>query len=135
MIFRKIWTCSTRRTAGTGPASNMLIKVRREPRAELQERLIKRLQAAAPVVVVRVTPLSDMRAAPSSLRSSRSIGVGLVAAFLMLMVALGLLGVLVAERDAAARARSGCAGPMGQPHVNVRRQILGEIGRDDDAWR
>jgi putative ABC transport system permease protein len=104
----------------------MLIKVRAGATAELQERLIKRLQAAAPSWSFEVTPLADMRGSAIQFALVPLVGVGLVAAFLMLMVALGLLGVL--WQSVTQRTREiGLRRAKGAARVNVRRQILGEI--------
>jgi putative ABC transport system permease protein len=94
VIYRKdldVFDAADRRNR---PPRNKLIKVRAGTTAELQERLIKRLQAAAPSWSFEVTPLSDMRSSAIEFALVPLVGVGLVAAFLMLMVALGLLGVL-----------------------------------------
>ena len=126
VIFRKdldVFDAADRRNR---PPRNMLIKVRPGTTAELQERLIKRLQAAAPSWSFEVTPLSDMRSSAIQFALVPLVGVGLVAAFLMLMVALGLLGVL--WQSVTQRTREiGLRRAKGANRVNVRRQILGEI--------
>ena len=125
-IFRKdldVFDAADRRNR---PPRNMLIKVRPGTTADLQERLIKRLQAAAPSWSFEVTPLSDMRSSAIQFALVPLVGVGLVAAFLMLMVALGLLGVL--WQSVTQRTREiGLRRAKGANRVNVRRQILGEI--------
>ncbi len=126
VIFRKdmdVFDAADRRNR---PPRNMLIKVRQGTTVELQERLIKRLQAAAPSWSFEVTPLSDMRSSAIQFALVPLVGVGLVAAFLMLMVALGLLGVL--WQSVTQRTREiGLRRAKGANRMNIRRQILGEI--------
>jgi putative ABC transport system permease protein len=119
-IFRKALRGDDR------PPRNMLIKVRAGTPPGLEERLIKRLQAAAPEWSFDVTPLSQMREDSIRFAVAPLIGVSLVAAFLMLMVALGLFGVL--WQAVTQRTRElGLRRAKGAAKVNVRRQILGEI--------
>ena len=94
--------------------------------ADFEERLIKRLQAAAPGWSFEVTRLSQMRDDSIRFAVAPLVAVGLVAAFLMLMVALGLFGVL--WQAVTQRTRElGLRRAKGAAKVNVRRQILGEI--------
>ena len=92
VIYRKdldVFDAADRRNR---PPRNMLIKVRQGTTAELQEQSSGCRRRA--VLVVRGDAAPTCGAAPSSSRFVPLVGVGLVAAFLMLMVALGLLGVL-----------------------------------------
>jgi putative ABC transport system permease protein len=109
------------------PPRNLLIKVAPGTTAAFEERLVSQLQSVAPEWSFEITPLAEMRA--SSLRFSIAplVAIGLVAGFLMLMVALGLLGVLwqnVTERTQEVGLRRA----KGATRVNVQRQILGEVG-------
>ena len=125
-IFRKtmIGTDERRRDR---PPRNLLIKVRPGTTAEFEERLIKRLQAAAPAWSFEVSTLSSMRDTSNSFAMAPLAAVGLVAAFLMLMVALGLLGVL--WQNVTQRTREmGLRRAKGAAKVDVQRQILAEIG-------
>ena len=109
------------------PPRNLLIKVRAGTPAAFEERLIKRLQAAAPDWSFEVTRLTQMRDDSIRFAVAPLIAIGLVAAFLMLMVALGLFGVL--WQAVTQRTRElGLRRVKGASKVNVRRQILGEIG-------
>jgi putative ABC transport system permease protein len=111
---------------GSRPPRNLLIKVRAGTAPDFEERLIKRLQAAAPDWSFEVTRLSQMREDSIRFAVGPLIGVSLVAAFLMLMVALGLFGVL--WQSVTQRTRElGLRRAKGAARVNVRRQILGEI--------
>ena len=111
---------------GRRPPSNLLIRVRPGTTAAFEERLIARLQAAAPEWSFEVTTLSAMRDAFHRFAFAPLAAVGLVAAFLMLMVALGLLGVL--WQNVTQRTREiGLRRAKGAARVDVQRQILGEI--------
>jgi putative ABC transport system permease protein len=125
-IFRKDLDVAGKMDRRDRPPRNILIRVQPGTTAALQERLIKRLQAAAPDWSFEVTPLSEMRSTAIQFALVPLVGVGLVAAFLMLMVALGLLGVL--WQSVTQRTREiGLRRAKGAARVNVRRQILGEI--------
>src|SRR5262249_48599974 len=60
-IFRKDLDVVDQSDRRNRPPRNLLVKVRPGTPAALQERLIKRLQAAAPEWSFEVTPLEDMR--------------------------------------------------------------------------
>lgn len=108
------------------PARNLVIKVARGTTAALEERLVRRLQAAAPTWSFEVTPMTEMRESRVRLAIAPLIAVGLVAGFLMLMVALGLLGVL--WQNVTQRTREiGLRRAKGAARGDVQRQILGEI--------
>ena len=109
------------------PPRNLLIKVRPGTTAAFEERLIKRLQAAAPEWSFEVSTLSSMRDTSIRFAMAPLAAVGLVAGFLMLMVALGLLGVL--WQNVTQRTREmGLRRAKGAARVDVQRQILAEIG-------
>jgi putative ABC transport system permease protein len=108
------------------PPRTLLVKVRPGTTAEFEERLIKRLQAAAPDWSFEVTPVRAMRESYNSFAFAPLIAVGLVAGFLMLMVALGLFGVL--WQAVTQRTREiGLRRAKGAARVDVRRQILAEV--------
>jgi putative ABC transport system permease protein len=108
------------------PPRNLLIKVRPGAAPDLEERLIRRLEAAAPNWSFDIVPLSQMRDDSIRFAVAPLIAVALVAGFLMLMVALGLFGVL--WQAVTQRTRElGLRRAKGAAKVNVRRQILGEI--------
>jgi putative ABC transport system permease protein len=108
------------------PLRNILVKVQPGTTAEFQERLTRRLQAVAPGWSFEVTPVDEMRASFNKFAFLPLIAVGLVAGFLMLMVALGLLGVL--WQNVTQRTREiGLRRAKGAPRHRVRAQILGEI--------
>ena len=73
MIFRKDLDVSDAADRRNRPPRNMLIRVRPGTTAEFEERLVKRLQAAAPDWSFEVhAARRDADAAPSSSRSCRS---------------------------------------------------------------
>jgi putative ABC transport system permease protein len=108
------------------PPRNILVKVQPGTTADLEERLIRRLQSVAPEWSFDVGRLEDARASAISIAMAPLMAVGLIAAFLMLMVALGLLGVL--WQNVTQRVREiGLRRAKGAPRERVQRQILGEI--------
>ena len=123
-IFRKNLASGTDRR--DRPPRNLLIKVRPGTTAAFEERLTRQLQAVAPTWSFEVTPLAEMRDSYNRFAFAPLIAVGLVAGFLMLMVALGLFGVL--WQTVTQRTREvGLRRAKGATKVNVQRQILGEI--------
>ena len=108
------------------PPRNLLVKVAPGTGAAFEERLIKRLQAVAPEWSFEVSTLASMRDTSIRFALIPLAAVGLVAGFLMLMVALGLLGVL--WQNVTQRTREmGLRRAKGAAKVDVQRQILGEI--------
>jgi putative ABC transport system permease protein len=123
-IFRKNLAGGTDRR--DRPPRSLLIKVRPGTTAAFEEQLTRRLQSVAPGWSFEVTPVAEMRDSFNRFAFVPLIAVGLVAAFLMLMVALGLFGVLwqtVTQRTQ----EMGLRRAKGATQVNVQRQILAEI--------
>lgn len=109
------------------PPRTLLIKVRPGTTAAFEEKLVRRLQAAAPTWSFEVSTLDAMRHTAIRFAMAPLFAVGLVAAFLMLMVALGLFGVL--WQAVTQRMREiGLRRAKGATRVDVRRQILAEVG-------
>src|SRR4030095_10059307 len=108
------------------PPGNLMIKVRPGVTAAFEEKLIKRLQAIAKDWSFEIEPVSKMRESANQIRLVPLIAGGLVAVFLMIMVALGLTGVLwqnVTQRTkeiGLRRAKGATAG-------NIHTQIIGEL--------
>ncbi|HSK08892.1 MAG TPA: FtsX-like permease family protein [Vicinamibacterales bacterium] len=108
------------------PPANLLLRLRPGTTAAFEERLVKRLQAVAPEWSFEVKPLAQMRETRFTLVLAPLIGAGVVAGFLLLMVAMGLTGVLwqtVTQRTreiGLRRAKGATAG-------DIRAQILGEL--------
>jgi putative ABC transport system permease protein len=108
------------------PPRNILIKVYPGTTAELEERIIKKLQAIAKDWSFEVAPLAQTRESFLTMRLAPVIVLGIVAAFLMIMVALGLTGVLwqnVTQR----MKESGLRRAKGATAGKIYRQILGEL--------
>lgn len=76
------------------PPRNLLIKLRSGTTREFEEKLVARLQNVARQWSFDVQPVYELRDAAFKQRLIPIIAAGVVAAFLMVMVALGLTGVL-----------------------------------------
>jgi len=108
------------------PPRNLLIKLRPGTTREFEERLVSRLQAVAKDWSFQVQPLVQLR--ESELQQLLvPVGIaGLVAAFLMIMVALGLTGVL--WQNVTQRTKEiGLRRAKGATRKRIYRQILGEL--------
>jgi putative ABC transport system permease protein len=105
---------------------DLLLRVAPGSTADLEERLLKTAQAIAPSWSLRLEPLETARRRNARIYLAPVLVVGLVAAFLALMVALGLTGVLwlgVTRRTreiGLRRAKGASAG-------DIAFQVLGEI--------
>lgn len=104
----------------------ILIRVRPGTTAAFEQRLVERLQAAAPAWSFEVRTLAALRERQARLTLAPLAAVGVVAASLLLMVALGLLGVM--WQSVTQRTREiGLRRAKGATRERIRRQILGEI--------
>lgn len=105
---------------------HILIRVRPGTTAAFEERLVSRLQAVAPAWSFEVRQTAAMRDSQTRLTVTPLIAVGTVAGSLLLMVALGLLGVM--WQSVTQRTREiGLRRAKGATRERIRRQILGEI--------
>jgi putative ABC transport system permease protein len=108
------------------PLRIVLVKVRPGTPAAFEETLLARLQATARDWSFTVKPLVESREANHRARLAPVIAFGLVAGFLLLMVALGLTGVL--WQNVTQRTREiGLRRAKGATIPRVQRQILGEL--------
>jgi len=108
------------------PPSNLILRMRPGTPASFEEPLIKHLQAAARDWSFDVKPMSESRASMIAFAAAPVAAIGLVAGFLMLMVALGLTGVL--WQSVTQRTREiGLRRAKGAERSRVQRQILGEL--------
>ena len=108
------------------PPRNLIIRVRPGVTAEFGERLANKLQAVAKDWSFDVTPLVQLRDSQFRLQLIPVIVLGIIAAFLMIMVALGLTGVLwqsVTQR----RKEIGLRRAKGATAARIKNQILGEL--------
>jgi putative ABC transport system permease protein len=76
------------------PPQNLLVKLRPGTTADFEEKLVRRLQAAAKDWSFEVQTLDQMRADWLEEAFTPVIAAGVIAAFLILMVGMGLTGVL-----------------------------------------
>ena len=103
-----------------------VIKVRPGSGAPLEEKIITTLQSTAKDWSFRVRPISEMRETMNTIRLTPVIAIALVAGFLMLMVALGLIGVL--WQNVTQRTREiGLRRAKGATATRIYKQILGEL--------
>jgi putative ABC transport system permease protein len=108
------------------PPRNLLIKVAPGTTADFEEKLVSKLQQVARDWSFEVEPLAEMRETSFKLSLAPLAIVGIIAAFLIIMVGLGLTGVLwqnVTQRIkeiGLRRAKGATAG-------NIYTQILGEL--------
>lgn len=122
LAFRRVAMSGAYGRLGT----HILVRVRPGTRADFEETLVSRLEAVAPDMVFRVRHLDQMRRTALRLRLAPVIVGGVVALFLISMVALGLIGVL--WQSVTRRTREiGLRRAMGATGGNVHRQILGEV--------
>jgi putative ABC transport system permease protein len=104
----------------------LVVRVRPGTGAAFEETLSKRLASVGPQWTLRVRPLAELRESYNQLSLAPVAAVAVVAAFLMMMVGLGLSGVLwqsVTQRTrelGLRRAKGATAGA-------IQRQILAEI--------
>jgi putative ABC transport system permease protein len=123
MVFGRM--SLTRKQGGIGRA--ILVRVRPGTPADFEATLIKRLHAVAPDFPVRVQHLDQMREFQNKIFIAPAIVGGVVASFLILMVALGLSGVL--WQTVTRRTREiGLRRALGATGNEVNRQILLEVG-------
>lgn len=107
-------------------SSSLLIKVKPGTSAAFEEKLVRSMESVAKGWAFDVRPLEEMRKADFKPRIAFMITVGLVATFLLLMVALGLIGVLwqnVSQRTS----EIGLRRALGGTSRHVYAQILGEL--------
>lgn len=122
MMFRRIARDGSQSRLG----SNLVVRLAPGTPAQFEEVLVQRLQAVAPNISFRVRPMDQMRERALRMRVSPLVVGGIVALFLVSMVALGLTGVL--WQSVTKRTREiGLRRAMGATGRNVHRQILGEV--------
>ena len=106
--------------------SHLLIRVRPGTGAAFEERLMKRLQAIAPGISMRVSRMEADRAFAHRFMAAPVVVGGVIALFLISMVALGLTGIL--WQTVTRRTREiGVRRAMGASGGGVNAQILLEV--------
>jgi len=108
------------------PPRTIMLKLRPGVTAAFEERLVKRMQAAAPDWSFEVKPLSQLRTEMLQSYLTPLVAVAIVALFLLLMVALGLTGVV--WQNVTERTREiGVRRAKGATRAGVYRQFLTEL--------
>lgn len=108
------------------PPRNLVIKLRPGVSAAFEEQLADKLQAVAKTWSFEIQPLVNLRESVIRLQLIPVVVLGIIALFLMIMVALGLTGVLwqsVTQR----RKEIGLRRAKGATATRIKRQILGEL--------
>jgi putative ABC transport system permease protein len=109
-----------------GPPRLLALRVRRGTPAAFEETLMRRLQAEARDWSFEIEPLAQMREGFLRDRLTPLVAVAVVAAFLILMVALGLTGVV--WQNVTQRTREiGLRRAKGATARRIHRQIVGEL--------
>jgi putative ABC transport system permease protein len=122
MVFKRISLTKTEGRLG----SYILLRVRPGTPAAFEERLVARLQAVAPKMTFGVRSMERMRRDMIRFQMTPLIIGGVLALFLISMVALGLTGVL--WQNVTKRTREiGLRRAMGATGPSVHRQILMEV--------
>jgi putative ABC transport system permease protein len=108
------------------PPQNLLVKLRPGTRAVFEEKLMRRLQEVARDWSFEVQTLDNLREDWLEITLAPLVAFGVVAAFLILMVGMGLTGVL--WQTVTQRTREvGLRRAKGATIVDIRAQILGEL--------
>lgn len=108
------------------PPREIAVRIRPGTPVAFEEKLVRRLQSVAPDWSYDVTPLTSMRESSLRLRRVPVLLAAIISGFLMLMVALGLMGVL--WQSITRRTREfGLRRAKGAAASDIFRQILGEI--------
>ncbi|TAK66227.1 MAG: FtsX-like permease family protein [Bacteroidetes bacterium] len=107
-------------------SSTLLLKMQPGTELAFEEKLVKTLEAVAKDWSFDVKPLEDMRKADFKPRITSMIVIGLIAGFLLLMVALGLIGVL--WQNVSRRTQEiGLRRALGSTEKKMYGQIIGEL--------
>lgn len=105
---------------------NILVRVRPGTPAVFEERLLQRLHGVVPDVSLSVQRLDRMRNLSLRMRSAPFWVMGIIALFLMAMVALGLTGVL--WQNVTRRTRElGLRRAVGASAAGIQKQVLAEV--------
>ena len=108
------------------PAREIVIRVRPGTTAAFEERAVARLRAAAPDWTFQAEPLPKSRETAHMFWLAPLAAAGIVSAFLLVMVGMGLTGVLWLHVTQRTR-EIGLRRAKGATVANVRRQLVGEV--------
>ncbi|RFP63355.1 macrolide ABC transporter permease [Hymenobacter lapidiphilus] len=106
-------------------AYTLLVKVKPGAGAALEQQLVRTVTAVTKTWTVSATPLADSRALALQTSLAPLLAVGIVSAFLLLNVALGLFGMLwqaISQR----RDEIGLRRALGATAADIGRQFVGE---------
>jgi putative ABC transport system permease protein len=120
-FFRK----SLRIANGSMP-DTLVVRLRPGTPAQFEETLAKRLHAIAPDATIRTRSMERMRTLGLRLRLGPLVAGGIIALFLITMVALGLTGVLW-QTVTRRRREIGLRRALGATGGGVRAQVLAEV--------
>jgi putative ABC transport system permease protein len=116
----------TRTTPAQSRGLYFLIKIRPGTPRAFEETVLRRLHAINPSWDFEVDPLTQMRATRLGYYLAPMAAAAIVVSFLMVMVALGLIGVVwqsVSQRTGEIGLRRACGAPARSIHL----QVLGEL--------
>jgi putative ABC transport system permease protein len=116
----------TRAIPGKGRSWDFLARLRPGTSRTFEETLINRLHAINPDWNFEIDPLTQMRESRLGWQIAPMAAAAIVVSFLMVMVALGLVGVVwqnVSQRTREIGLRRACGAPAGSIHL----QVLGEL--------
>jgi putative ABC transport system permease protein len=108
------------------PLYNLVVRVRPGTPASFEETLMTRLRATLPGSTFQVDPLAKMRRSLMRLKLVPFVAGAMVAAFMLIMVALGMVGVLW-QSVARRRREIGLRRALGATARGVSLQVLGEL--------
>lgn len=112
--------------ADTKPLYNLVVRVRPGTSAAFEETLMSRLRATVPGSTFQVDPLSTMRRSIMRIKLVPFVAAAMIAAFMLIMVALGMVGVLW-QSVARRRREIGLRRALGATAGGVSLQVLGEL--------
>ena len=108
------------------PYHNLVVRVRPGTPAAFEESLMDRLRAVSPGHTFHVDPLAKTRRSMMRLRLVPMISAALIAGFMLIMVALGMVGVLW-QSVARRRREIGLRRALGASGQGVSLQVLAEL--------
>jgi putative ABC transport system permease protein len=112
--------------ADAKPYYNLVVRVRPGTPAAFEETLMNRLRAVSPGRTFQMDPLAKIRRSMMRMKLVPILAAGLIAGFMLIMVALGMVGVLW-QSVARRRREIGLRRAIGATGRGVSLQVLGEL--------